>query len=637
MVIRICQVLPVVYLVVLSFFCSPLFAGSYKVLVVMSYSDQNPWCKEIRQGIEAAFDKNDEIRFFYMDTKRNPAGGEEKARQAYELYRDFQPDGVITADDNAQSMFVVPYLKNKVSTPVVFCGVNAKPESYGYPASNVTGVVERLHIRESLTFAQQLLPDIKRIGYMQKDSPSGRLIVEQSKEEMASYPVQSFEVRLSANLAEARKIAEEFGETTDAIFFDNLEGLPDDQGTSHGDRELLPLMAQISGKPIISNNLYHVEYGSLCAVIKSGQEQGGVVAKMLLRAFEGTSVADIPIQENLKGQPIINISVLEALGITPKPVVLKGVKMLRNNPKPKLLVVMSYEEDFPWSVEVREGIDSVLGASVDVHYFYMDTKIDFKSGPDKAREAYDLYLGLGPIGVIAVDDNAQAMFVVPYLKDKVDTPVIFCGVNAVPEKYGYPANNVSGVLERGHIKESIAFIKELTPEASRISYMARESPTGRAVLEQAERESSTYLMESTAYYLPATLEEAVRMAKEAREISDVMFLATMQGVVDGAGNPFSEKVVIPQISNAYGKPIITDNAYDMKYGMLGAVAVSGKEQGVKAAKMIQKTLRGVSVKSLPITRNNQGHRLLNVSALKSLGITPRSESLLGVELIKTEE
>ena len=63
-----------------------------------------------------------------MDTKKNIEGGVRKAKDAYELYRRLQPDGVIAADDNAQSMFVVPYLKDRYDVPVIFCGVNALPD-----------------------------------------------------------------------------------------------------------------------------------------------------------------------------------------------------------------------------------------------------------------------------------------------------------------------------------------------------------------------------------------------------------------------------------------------------------------------------------------------------------------------------
>ena len=93
--------------------------------------------------------------------------------------------------------------------------------------------------------------------------------------------------------------------------------------------------------------------------------------------------------------------------------------------KPKVLVVFSYEKDFPWDIEIREGIELRIGDSVELHYYYMNTKVELDRGAERAAEAYELYRRLQPDGVIAADDNAQAMFVVPYLKDKVKTPVMF--------------------------------------------------------------------------------------------------------------------------------------------------------------------------------------------------------------------
>ena len=151
-------------------FSAKCSAKPFKVLVVMSYGKTYAWENEIREGIERVLETNSVIHFVYMDTKNHLDKGFEKAQEAYDLYKQFQPDGVIAADDNAQTMFVVPYLKDKVSTPVMFCGVNADPLEYGYPASNVSGISERIHIGESLAFAQQLVPSIRKVVYMQKDS-----------------------------------------------------------------------------------------------------------------------------------------------------------------------------------------------------------------------------------------------------------------------------------------------------------------------------------------------------------------------------------------------------------------------------------------------------------------------------------
>ena len=328
---------------------------------------------------------------------------------------------------------------------------------------------------------------------------------------------------------------------------------------------------------------------------------------------------------------------MEELGVKPKPFVLKGVKLIRTTPKFKVLVIMSYEEDFPWDLEVKEGIEAGLGGSSDITYFYMNTKTDLAGGPDKAQEAYQLYLQYQPDGVIASDDNAQSMFVVPYLKEKVNTPVIFCGVNAEPEKYGYPAKNVSGILERGHIKESIAMLQELLPAVKTIGFMAKESPTGRAVLEQAQKEAENYSAHPVAYLYPKTVQEAVDMAAGLREKADVLFVATMEGLTGADGTPRPEKEIIPLVAKTFGKPLISDNIYDMKYGMFSAIAVSGQEQGLKAAKYLKKAIQGTPVTSLPVTRNDQGRRMINVSVIKELGIQPKPSALIGVELFKTEE
>lgn len=630
------------WLVILALFFVVLSPGKsiaapFKVLVIMSYDEIYAWEREIREGIENVLMDKAIIKYVYMDTKNRLGDGPDRAKEAYELYQDFQPDGVIAADDNAQSMFVVPYLRDKVSTPVMFCGVNANLADYGYPSSNVSGIWERLHINESLTFAQQLVPTIKKVGYLQKDGPSGRASADQVKAHSENYPVESVGFKLPKTLMEAKAMVEEFKEEADALFFETFEGIPDENGKPLSDKAVIPILSKLFGKPVISNNLYHVEYGTLCAVIKSGQEQGEVAATKLLDAMQGKAVADIPVSMNQKGLPVLNVTVMEQLGITPKPIVLQGVKLVTTNPKYKILVVMSYEEDFLWDKEVQAGIEYALADSADIRYFYMNTKINLKGGEEKAREAFTLYQEFRPDGVIASDDNAQSMFVVPYLKDKEQVPVIFCGVNADPAKYGYPASNVSGILERGHIKESIAFLQELVPSINSIAYMAKESPTGRAVLEQAEQEAASYSARSVAFLHPQTLPEAVKMATEVREQTDVMFLATMQGIRGEDGEPLSEKEVIPVIAEAYGKPIISDNAYDMKYGMFCALAVSGKEQGVKAGRNLMKAMTGTPMVDIPIIRNEQGRRIVNVSVMKKLGITLKPGALIGVELIKTEQ
>jgi len=109
--IRVFRLTGMIILLICASFPSTTQAAKFKAVVVMSYEQRNPWCMGIKRGIDSALANNCEITYFYMDTKVNLEGGKQKAKEAYSLLKKLQPDGVIAADDNAHSMFVVPYFK----------------------------------------------------------------------------------------------------------------------------------------------------------------------------------------------------------------------------------------------------------------------------------------------------------------------------------------------------------------------------------------------------------------------------------------------------------------------------------------------------------------------------------------------
>lgn len=300
-----------------------------RVLAVMSYDDTFPWVTETKEGIDSVLSAICEVRYFYMDTKRNPAGAEQKAKEAYALYQEFQPDGVIASDDDAQSAFVLPYLKDKVKTPVMFCGVNAEPGKYGYPAANVSGILERYHVSESVSFVRQIIPSVKTFGYMMKDSSTGTAALEQIQSEAATYPAKFTAYKMPKTLKETGTMTEELKSQCDTLFTPTMQGIVGDDGTSLSDKEVLPLVAEIFGKPVTGGSGYNIKYGMLCGVIKTGQEQGSIAAKMLLKAMGGTPVSQIPVIRNQNGKRIVNVTVMKALGIKPNPAVLEGAELVR--------------------------------------------------------------------------------------------------------------------------------------------------------------------------------------------------------------------------------------------------------------------------------------------------------------------
>jgi len=310
-------------------FTTTLAVEPYKVLVVMSYEENNPWCEEIKEGIESVLAENADLTYFYMDTKVNLKDGATKAKAAYAIFRKLQPHGVLTVDDNAQTMFVLPYLKEKVNTPVMFCGVNADAEKYGYPAANVSGILERGHIRESIAFLKQLAPAVQTVGFITKESPSGRALEKQVKLETKPLPAKIAPFEFVLNLKDLRAAVERLDNQCDALYLDSLEGILDEHSRPLNYKEIKRHIDGIFKKPIIGANRYYVVQGALCAVVKTGQEQGENAAEMLFEAMQGTPVKEIPIRRNYKGKRVINVTAMEQLGITPRPIVLLAAELVK--------------------------------------------------------------------------------------------------------------------------------------------------------------------------------------------------------------------------------------------------------------------------------------------------------------------
>jgi ABC-type uncharacterized transport system substrate-binding protein len=300
----------------------------YKVLVVMSYHETYSWGKEIKEGIDSVLSGVSEMKYAYLDTKNNFPGGAEKAAKIHELYREFRPDGVIAADDAAQSLFVVPYLKDKVKTPVMFCGVNEDPAVYGYPAANVSGILERGHFAESISLLRQMVPSVKTFCSVMKDDETSRGDLRQMMQGTRAYSARFVTARFPKTLPEAVAMTEEIRDRCDALFLSAMEGLPAADGTPLSSREVIPVLVRAFGKPTFSSTSNNLQFGVLCSVIKTGQEQGITAARMLLKAMRGMPVSGSPMTENREGKRVVNVSVMKKMGIRPRPIVLRGVELI---------------------------------------------------------------------------------------------------------------------------------------------------------------------------------------------------------------------------------------------------------------------------------------------------------------------
>jgi ABC-type uncharacterized transport system substrate-binding protein len=308
---------------------SAALAQPFRVLVVMSYEENNPWVREIADGIEAVLKPHAEITYFYMDTKVDPAGARRKGEQAMEAFRRLQPHGVITADDDAATHFIIPFLRGQVATPVMFNGINAAPAAHGFPAANVSGVLERAHVKESLAFIKQIVPSVQSACFMTNNVPPGMSLRSQVEGEKDGYPVRAGKFHLVANVAELDAAVADTKGACDVLVVDSLEGIADAAGAPMNNAQVMRLLRAGFPGPILAGNRYQVEQGAWAAVVKTGQEQGDTSAEMLLRAMRGEPVSSIAVTRNVRGQRVINVTAIEAAGVEIRPQVLRGATLVR--------------------------------------------------------------------------------------------------------------------------------------------------------------------------------------------------------------------------------------------------------------------------------------------------------------------
>lgn len=302
-----------------------------KVLVVHSYHPQYEWVAAINRGIQVTILPVDATtEYYYMDTKRHPDEPwmQQSGANAMALIEQWQPDVVITVDDNAQE-YVGRHLAGQERPAVVFCGMNAEPEIYGYPACNVTGVLERLHFNESLAFFKTLHPAAKRIILLSDDSSTSRAIISYVK----TLPKGAMEVVdyvTPSTFEQWKQAVENYGSQVDAIAVYTYHTVKPDAESEMSmiPKEVMDWTVQNSAVPIIGFLVFSVDDGSLCGVLESGVEQGRLAGQLALEIVNGKLPVHLPIVTGIGGQTMVNMKMANRLGLKLDANVLERVDVL---------------------------------------------------------------------------------------------------------------------------------------------------------------------------------------------------------------------------------------------------------------------------------------------------------------------
>jgi ABC transporter substrate binding protein len=277
-----------------------------RVLYVDSYNEGYEWSDGITAAVKSVMDEAGvTLKIYRMDTKRNTdeAFKKKAALEAKDLIAAFRPDVVIASDDNASKYLIVPYFKN-TSLPFVFCGVNYTAEEYGFPCSNVTGMLE-VPPALKLIYSLKYFKRIVTVGYLAADTLTERKDGEFTKRDVREDYIE----RYVKTFDEWKTAFNEMQNQVDVLIVGNNGGI---KGWDYGQAERFALENTRIPTGCLLDWMAPVVF---LGATRSATEQGHYAATTALRILNGTPPSSIPVVGNVQANIIINMKIAKKLGL----------------------------------------------------------------------------------------------------------------------------------------------------------------------------------------------------------------------------------------------------------------------------------------------------------------------------------
>jgi hypothetical protein len=613
-------------------------ADKAKVLYVDSYSRDYLWSNSIMDGVVSSlgFDTDEngypaagtgavQLRILHMDTKRNQTE-EFKVMAASKVQNEiesWQPDLVICSDDNAAKYLIAPhYIGSEI--PFVFCGINHDASEYGFPAENITGILE-IHNAVSLVGILKEYTDGNRIAYLAGDNLSGRKIgfsvQEQLNREVNQVYVNSY--------SEWKEMYIDLQDKADILLLEPVHYLPDWDGNLKAMERFVSNSTRI---PTGSwdNNLSTI---TLVTMERTGEEQGEWAGQTALKILNNEArINEIPIARGKRTAVYLNMKLARDLGIR-FPTDLIEIAHLTNKLDAirKVLFVNSYHKGYIWSDDIEKGFLKAIDRSdlkIDLKIFRMDTKrYDTEDLiQKKALEVKDLIDTWDPEVVIGSDDNFSKYVIVPYYKNS-ETPFIFCGINWNASDYGFPCSNVTGMLEVDPVGEAIELLTTFS-RGNRTGFLGHDTFYIKRIMEPSG-EQPGISFDRTVFV--EDFDSWKREYKQMQKEVDVLMLSSPFGL-----KGFNEQEAVSFVHDNTDIPTGVTVDGEVQYALLGISKIA-EEQGWWAGNTALEVLSGRNVSEIPVTANSRIKYQLNMDLANKMGIVFPQHLLESAVLWKGEE
>jgi len=305
-----------------------------------------------------------------------------------------------------------------------------------------------------------------------------------------------------------------------------------------------------------------------------------------------------------------------------------------SQPSEKVLLIFSYHPEYAWVVDETRGVDDILrGRGVETEKLYLDTKRNTSDEwkQEMAGAAVKKIEEFKPDLVIVFDDNACELVAKRYIGKSL--PFVFCGMNGEPEDYGFPTQNITGVIERENLEAPISFLKQLVPDVEKVAIITDHSPTSQGFITNVEK--TTLPTGISEFFATDDFDAWKAKVKELQSTVDAIGIYMYHTIKEGGQEQSlaPEDVMEWTLDNS-NLPGFSYFDFTVRDGVLCGVATSGYEQGKAAAEIAIRILNGEKPADIPIQcPQDEGTKLINETRAIELNIVIPQDLLEEVEIL----
>jgi signal transduction histidine kinase/ABC-type uncharacterized transport system substrate-binding protein len=287
----------------------------------------------------------------------------------------------------------------------------------------------------------------------------------------------------------------------------------------------------------------------------------------------------------------------------------------------EILFLNSYSEGHPWSRRALNGLLEGLtesGKDVDLVMENMGLR-DFKDEPlfEKIYNLYNYKFRNKSFDIIVSADDPAIRFLLEYHKKLFPgTPVVFCGVDTIPEEVLDEKNLFSGVAEVIQIGETVKLASDLHPEADTVAIIRQRSSYDpsydQKLIDMIQSEDSEIEVKFFQPGQEPLIEEHLSVSR-----NDYVLLLSVnndQSVYIGSKKP----VEIVALGSTL--PIYSCWRFLIEEGIAGGCLNSGYLQGHMAADIVSRIMDGSKPKDIGILKEGQNELMLDYRKLEQFGL-----------------